>query len=255
MRKRRHGGPSLPELERIPSPESVSLKLAQKQGIRNTIQSNLRRDEEDLRQASAFLDRAPRVHEALEDLSQKIFQEVSQALESNLTLWLQDVLEQPLEVKVRTEYKRNSASVEFVIERDGQEEDIMRGQGGSVVNVLSVGLRIFALKLMTDDERSPHRRFLILDEPDAWLRPDRVPRLVKIIHDVGKELGFQTILISHHDVELFEEYADKIYRFEPQPDGTVKVIGPAGAVIEDGAEPLPAQAIVEELAPQLGLFE
>lgn len=251
MRRSRHRNPTLPDLEKIPSPEAVAQALAHSRGIRNKIQGDLRADELALEQTNDFLERAPRVHLALEDLSQKIFEEVSKSLEENLTIWLQDVLEQPLEVKVRTDYKRNSASVEFVIERDGQEEDIMRGQGGSVVNVLSVGLRIFALKLMTEDERSLHRRFLILDEPDAWLRPDRVPRLVKIIHDVGKELGFQTILISHHDIELFEDYADKVYRFEPQADGTVRVLGPAGAVLADGE--FPTQAIVEELAPDLGL--
>lgn len=251
MRRSRHRNPALPDLERIPPPDAVVQALAHSRGMRNKIQGDLRADEIALAEANAFLERVPRVHQALEDLSQKMFEEVSKALEDNLTLWLQDVLEQPLQVKVRTDYKRNSASVEFVIERDGEEEDIMRGQGGSVVNVLSVGLRIFALKHMTDDERSAHRRFLILDEPDAWLRPDRVPRLVKIIHDVGKELGFQTILISHHDIELFEDYADKVYRFEPQADGTVKVIGPAGAVLADGD--LPTQAIVEELAPDLGL--
>lgn len=252
MRKSKHRGPALPEMERIATPDAMLQKLFLRQGQRDIVHSNLRRDEKDLAEANAFLERAPRVHQALEDLSQKIFQEVSEALEKNLTLWLQDVLEQPLQVRVKTDYKRNSASVEFVIERDGQEEDIMRGQGGSVVNVLSVGLRIFALKLMTEDTRSQHRRFLILDEPDAWLRPDRVPRLVKIIHDVGKELGFQTILISHHDVELFADYADKIYRFEPQADGTVKVIGPAGAAVEDGD--VPTQAIVEAL-PQESLFD
>jgi DNA repair exonuclease SbcCD ATPase subunit len=249
MRRFKHRGPVLPEMERIPTPDAVAQKLLMRHGQRNVVQANLRRDEQELAEVSAFLERAPRVHKALEDLSQKIFLEVSKALEENLTLWLQDVLEQPLEVKVRTDYK-NSASVEFIIEREGQEEDIMRGQGGSVVNVLSVGLRIFALKLMTEDERSQHRRFLILDEPDAWLRPDRVPRLVKIIHDVGKELGFQTILISHHDVELFEEFADKIYRFEPRADGTVKVIGPAGAVIDD--DDLLVDSVVNEV-PQLGL--
>jgi DNA repair exonuclease SbcCD ATPase subunit len=251
--RRRHRNPTFPDLERLPAPDGVAQGLAMRQGQRNKIVSDLRADEAALVTANAFLGRAPRVHQALDELSQRIFEQVSRALEENLTLWLQEVLEQPLEVKVVTDYKRNSASVEFTILRAGQEEDIMRGQGGSVVNVLSVGLRIFALKLMTDDERSLHRRFLILDEPDAWLRPDRVARLVKIIHEAGRELGFQTILISHHDVELFEEYADKVYRFEPQKDGTVKVIGPAGAVIDDDAE-IPAQAIVQELAPDLGLL-
>ena len=95
----------------------------------------------------------------------------------------------------------------------------MRGQGGSVANVLSVGLRILALHAL--DEKQ-HRRCLILDEQDCWLAPELVPRLVKIIHDAGKRLGFQTIMISHHDQGVFAPYADRIYRLVPTAEG-VKV--------------------------------
>ena len=89
-----------------------------------------------------------------------------------------------------------------------------------MANILSVGLRMFALTTLPEER---HRRFLVLDEQDCWLRPDLVPRLVKIIRDAGRALGFQVILISHHDLAAFDRYADRIYRFSPKEDGEVRV--------------------------------
>ena len=68
-----------------------------------------------------------------------------------------------------------------------------------------------------------HRRFLVLDEQDCWLRPDLVPKLVKIVHDAGQALGFQVLMISHHDIATFEKYADRIYTFLPDSMGKVNV--------------------------------
>lgn len=85
---------------------------------------------------------------------------------------------------------------------------------------------MYALRTL---DSAVHRRFLMLDEPDCWLHPDLVPRLVKIIHHAGRALGFQVVLISHHDVTKFEQYADKIYEFIPTVDGVQvqeRVTGP-----------------------------
>src|SRR5262249_22628492 len=141
-------------------------------------------------------------------------------LQEKLSIALQEVLEQPIKLRADPSFKRGTANVEFYIERDGKHEDIMKGQGGSVANVLSVGLRMFALTTLPEDK---HRRFLVLDEQDCWLRPDLVPKLVKIIHEAGKALGFQVLLISHHDVGAFERYADRIYNFVPRTGGGVDV--------------------------------
>lgn len=161
-----------------------------------------------------------RVTEALQQLNQQLFQELLTVIEQKLTIALQEVLDQPIQLKAKAQWKRNAASVEFHIERDGQAEDIMKGQGGSVANILSVGLRMFALTTL---DASEHRRFLVLDEQDCWIRPDLVPRLVKIVHDAAKALGFQTLMISHHDVHTFADYADRIYRLQPTPDQGVHV--------------------------------
>jgi len=151
-------------------------------------------------------------------LSEQLFGKIAKAIEDNLTLALQEVLEQNITLKVTLDYKRGRATIDFHIEREGQKEDIMKGQGGSVANILSVGLRFFALQTLDPAE---HRRFLVLDEQDCWLRPDLVPRLVKIVHQAGKALGFQVIFISHHDIAAFQQYADKIYEFIPHVEGVV----------------------------------
>lgn len=163
-----------------------------------------------------YLGRSDAVEAALDQLSQKLFGQLVEMIESKLTVALQEVLEQPITLKVEREFKRGSASIAFHVERGGAREDIMRGQGGSVANVLSVGLRLLALTTLDSKQ---HRRFLVLDEQDCWLRPDLVPRLVRIVHAAGRALGFQVLLISHHDVAAFEAYAEKLYRFVPTADG------------------------------------
>src|SRR3954464_9678510 len=126
-----------------------------------------------------YLNIADAVEEALEKLGDQLFGELVRIIESNLTIALREVLEQPLSLKVERQFKRGVATMAFHVERNGQPEDILRGQGGSVANVLSVGLRLFALPPL---DESQHRRFLVLDEQDCWLAPDLVPRLVKIVH-------------------------------------------------------------------------
>jgi DNA repair exonuclease SbcCD ATPase subunit len=167
-----------------------------------------------------YLAVAGQVTAALDQLSKQLFQELLLIVQDKLTIALQEILDQPIHFRAEADFQRGAASVDFWVERDGKAEDVLKGQGGSVANILSVGLRMFALATL-DSQR--HRPFLVLDEQDCWLRPDLVPRLVKIVHQAAQELGFQVIMISHHDVALFERYADRIFEFIPGPPGTVTV--------------------------------
>jgi hypothetical protein len=209
----------------IPPPTQAQAKLRQLEGKRDLVQKNREAKADELQKVTAYLDISDAVDQALDKLSEQLFGRIVKILEEKLTLALQEVLEQPIVLKVNRDYKRGGATMSFHIERNGQPEDVMKGQGGSVVNILSVGLRMFALTTL---DPAVHRRFLVLDEQDCWLRPDLVPRLVKIVHEAGRALGFQVLLISHHDISAFEQYADKIYKFIPTVDG-VQVIDRAAA--------------------------
>jgi hypothetical protein len=187
---------------------------------RNDRVNKTRRLAERFDELNRYLGIADKVTTALEQLSEQLFQQLLGIVQEKLTIALQEILEQPITFRAEADFKRGAATVEFGIERDGHKEDVLRGQGGSVANILSVGLRMFALTTL---DAAQHRRFLVLDEQDCWLRPDLVPRLVKIVHEAGRALGFQVLFISHHDVALFERYADRIYQFRMVGDGSVEV--------------------------------
>jgi hypothetical protein len=168
----------------------------------------------------AYLAIAGGVTDALEALSDSLFKKILVIVGDKISIALQEVLEQPIKLCAEAEFKRDATTVSFEIDREGYREDPLLGQGGSVANVLSVGLRLLALATLPKEE---HRGFLVLDEQDCWLRAELVPRLVKIVAATGRELGFQVIMISHHDVSIFERYADRIYRFTPMLGGVVNV--------------------------------
>lgn len=211
------GAPSEGELS---PPSTLRRRLDKLVVRRDMLTGQHQKTEAELSTLRDYLDVSGRVSTALERLSKQLFEELLTTIQQKLTIALQEVLDQPITLRAQAEWKYQTASVDFWVERNGQREDIMKGQGGSVANILSIGLRMFALVTLDDRE---HRRFLVLDEQDCWLRPDLVPRLVKIVHDAGKALGFQVLMVSHHDVKSFEEYADKIYQLEPCSDGTVRV--------------------------------
>ncbi len=201
----------------LTSPAALRRRLDQLLGQRDEQQRQRQRIQDQLREARAFLELAPPVTEALKSLSEKLFEQELKIVEEQLTHALHDVLEQPMiRFRARPDFKGGAAVVEFSIERDGNAEDIQRGQGGSVQNILSTGLRMFALATLS---KARHRGFLVLDEQDCWLRPELVSRWVKIVRDVGGVLGLQVLMISHHDLALFERYADRILQLQPQSGG------------------------------------
>jgi hypothetical protein len=177
-----------------------------------TLAGQLQDNRAKLAEMEAFLTKAPLIESRLDQLSQHLFGGILDEVERNLTFALREVLGQDLKVTTTREVKKGKINITFGIERQGKREDILTGQGGSVCNIISVGLRLIALSQLHEKD---HRRFLILDEQDCWLRPDLVPGLMRIIHTIAHKLQFQTVVISHHDVSLFREYADRIYRILP----------------------------------------
>lgn len=174
-----------------------------------------------LEDLNAFLGRADRVNQHLNEMSRSLVDAIIGPLEHALTKALRDILDDAsLSFHSTVRETHRSLSVEFHVKRDGKEEDIMKGMGGSVANVLSTGLRLFTLRTL---DPARHRPFLVLDEQDCWLRADLIPRFTGMIHQATQQLGIQVLMISHHDVELFRDHADRIFHITPQADGVAKV--------------------------------
>lgn len=227
MRRLRQDRP-IPDLTPLPSPELARTKIASLKERRGLYQRQIKELNSQIEELDKELELAPKVHKALESLFAQMFDELLEAIGGEMSQALQEVMQQ--EVLVRSEVDisgREGMRVKFWVERQGAREDLLRGQGGSVVNVLSVGMRMFALNEMDPTE---HRPTLFLDEPDAWLSPDLVPRLLKVITQAATNLGFQVIVISHHDLGLLREGVNKIIEFQPVDEGEVR----ARVLFDDG---------------------
>lgn len=165
--------------------------------------------------ARRFLDLAPLAAGTLEDLATALFGEILDQVEANLTHAIREILGQDRVVTSQREVKGNRLQVYFQIFNQGREEqveDIYAGQGGSVCNILSVGLRLIALSQL---DPARHRPFLVLDEQDCWLKPSLVPRFMKLIAEIAERLGLQVLVISHHPLDLFAVSAKRVYALEP----------------------------------------
>jgi ABC-type glutathione transport system ATPase component len=200
------------EPQSVSSPAPLRKRLDSLNWRQKMLQQQLAKNAESQQELEDFLELQPRVADRLDELSRQLFGNILEEIELNLTYALREILGQDLRVVSQREMKNRKMHVTFTIERGGKPEDILTGQGGSVCNIISVGLRLIALSQL--DERE-HRRFLVLDEQDCWLRPDLVPQLMAIIHTIARKLQFQVLVISHHSVDLFREHADRIYRIVP----------------------------------------
>jgi hypothetical protein len=180
-----------------------------------------------LGEVEAFLDKAPGVAARLEELTAELFGEVLDEIEADLSHAVREILGQDRTVVSRREVKGNRLYIEFDMEQGGRTEDILIGQGGSVCNILSVGLRLVALSQL---DPAAHRPFLVLDEQDCWLKPDLVPGFVRLISAIADRLGIQVLYISHHPVDLFADQARRVFALRPGRDA-----GPRLEILSDRA--------------------
>jgi len=162
-----------------------------------------------------FLVLAPKARDTLEEMATTLFGKILDEVEANLTHAVREILGQDRVVSTLREVRNNRLQIGFQIRNQGREdevEDILTGQGGSVCNILSVGLRLIALSQMPLEH---HRPFLVLDEQDCWLKPALIPKFMKLIQEIAMRLELQLLVISHHPLDLFAGSADRIFELVP----------------------------------------
>ena len=125
--------------------------------------------------------------------------------EKLLTALIEDTLDNNRKIKMNLAIERGMPALEIYSEKEeGKLEDIYSSNGGSINNIVSVGLRAISLI------RSKKRRLLILDESDCWLKGDYIPKFGAVIQQLSERLGIQIVMISHHNEENFSDIRNKL---------------------------------------------
>lgn len=133
--------------------------------------------------------------------AQKIIQSVAQTLQRKahdriagvVTKCLQSIFDDKYEFKIEFEQKRGRTEAELLYLKDGIEIDPVDGDGGGVLDVASVALRMVSVIL-----NKPYlRRLLVLDEPYKHLSKDHAERIADMLITLSEEMQMQIILVSH----------------------------------------------------------
>jgi predicted ATPase len=156
-------------------------------------------------EAKTRVARQPKAQEFLERLQERAHAKSVGLYEELLTAVVQDVLPGEKSVGLTLKTARGLPSLEIeMVTASGQREGVLEGSGGSLANVLSAGLRVIALA------RSGAYPFLVLDEPDCWLKPSRVPQFANVLGQIAEDLGIQVLLVSHHDPHYFARFSSQV---------------------------------------------
>lgn len=156
---------------------------------------------ERVEKAKIWLQKQPDYIKFLKQLQEILHQKNIGAFSELLSYFVKDVLQKDtksINLELYTYHNLPALRIEAI--NNGQKESIIEGNGGSIANIVSTGLRLIALS------RMKHRQFIVLDEPDCWLKPDHIPLFAKIIGEISQKLRIQTVIISHHHWSYFKDY-------------------------------------------------
>lgn len=143
--------------------------------------------------------------QGMEEVWQRKFQ---RSMETIVSEGLSLVFGGDLELLIKSSTKANMSAVEFVLKKDGEEEDIMDGQGGGYIGIIAFLLRI----LLIVASRPLLELILIMDEPFAHVSPEfRLP-VAEMAAALRDRLGFQFIMVTQE--REYVQVADVAYSFE-----------------------------------------
>lgn len=185
---------------------SQTVNLCIKEGLLMQGQLNALTDErakiiERVEKAKIWLQKQPDYVKFLKQLQEILHQKNIGAFSELLSYFVKDVLQKDtksINLELYTYHNLPALRIEAI--NNGQKESIIEGNGGSIANIVSTGLRLIALS------RMKNRQFIVLDEPDCWLKPDHIPLFAKIIGEISQKLRIQTVIISHHHWSYFKDY-------------------------------------------------
>ncbi len=152
--------------------------------------------------SKSIIEKQPAINEILDNIQNRIHQQTLGKFEKLLTAIVNDVFpDRGLQVVLQLKLERNQPALKVLIKKNtGHLEDVMTGKGGSITNIISVGLRFIVLTRCKG--AIP---FIVLDEADCWMSPKRIPAYANVLNWLSKLTGVQVVMISHHDTSLFHD--------------------------------------------------
>lgn len=128
-----------------------------------------------------------------------------------VTLALASVFEEPYELEVDFQQRRNQSECDIWFLREGERVTPMTASGGGAVDVAAFALRVSLWSL-----KNPHTRpIMILDEPFQHVKGEEANiKCIQMVKAVSERLGIQVIMVSDERVPMteIEKGADRVFK-------------------------------------------
>lgn len=149
-----------------------------------------------------------------EELTQVLFQQTAKETQEQLRFHIQDLVQTALDsvfpgkytFRVDFELKRGRTEALLYLDKDGTKMNPMDSNGGGVVDIISLALRLSAWSIA---RTAP---IMLLDEPFKFLSAKYRPLMGEMLAGVSARLGLQIIMVTH-DPDMVE-IADKVFRID-----------------------------------------
>lgn len=150
-----------------------------------------------LEKANAEVSRLTDEKAAIDDLLLAV-QKAARDTQDQLRVRIEDVVQAALDAvfpdayKFKTEFvaRRGRTEMDMWLDNDGARMDPMDSNGGGVVDVISLALRVCCLTL------SKYARVLLLDEPFPRIRGVQRQRLGEVVAMISRRLGIQVVMVA-----------------------------------------------------------
>lgn len=179
-------------------------------GIARHAQLEMARIAVEIGECDTLLNRKEDIQHALLALQMKVQARNKGVFEDLLTSLIHDIMPNKADEKIvfTSSMRNNLAALDVdILAKDGLE-NVSRDRGGSIANIVAMGLRFVVLA------RHPNRRVLFLDEADCHLAEMYIPAFAAVMQQLAHTMGIQVVYISHKPAAYFSGYARiiEIYR-------------------------------------------
>ena len=98
-------------------------------------------------------------------------------------------------LSIKFEQKRGKTEARMCIMQGDMELDPMEASGGGLTEIASFAIRLAVLELKRKNKQQP--QLIVLDEPFCFLAENKIPTMMKLIHQLAVTMNFQFVIVSH----------------------------------------------------------
>lgn len=168
----------------------LSNKVSEFKGRLWTAQKNLETANSDLAKSKFDLEAANGLKAVIQQVAKETQDKLRLRFEAIVQACLDAVFPDTYKFMMEFVSRRGQVEVDMWLDHDGTRMDPLDSNGGGVVDVMSISLRLCCLTLSTNS------KLLLLDEPFGHLRGEARERLGELLSIISEKLNVQIFMVG-----------------------------------------------------------